>query len=448
MFYNTLTEKIILPASDMILKTSLWKTFKEWKNLETVSREDLDSRQLTALNDVLQFAAKRVPYYQKLNIQKDKDSIRYLSSFPILTKKILKEENLLAIDEKSLVKRSSSGSSGVQSTVYMSKQAMSRIAAIQAVWWSWSGFRFGNKVLQAGINPQRGVVKRLKDVLLRFKYVNAFSLSEEDMVSLLNELKDHPREHLLGYASSLYSIAKTAEKYNIDNVQFYSVMSLGDKMFDHYRKTIEQQFKTKVFDTYGCSEGLMMAGECEGGRYHIMSPHVFIEILDDNGHEVKAGEIGNVVVTRLDSYTMPLIRYKLGDLAIKADPDIKCSCGRPFPLLEKVIGRETDVIYLQSGKYITVHSFTGIFEYFSEIKQFQVIELEDGIMIRYIKDSGFNELTLDKVRQKIHEKIDKQLKVKFKIETYIEPTASGKPCMVMSKEKAKTYLNEMKNIGV
>ncbi|PHR59471.1 MAG: hypothetical protein COA44_00585 [Arcobacter sp.] len=448
MIYNIFTEQVILPLSDIVLKTTLWKTFKQWKILEKKEAKDLKKLENDGLEKILNYALKEVSYYNNLNISHASDVKKFLANFPILTKEILKKENLLAVESSNLVKRSSSGSSGVQSTVYMSKKEVSAIAAIQALWWSWAGYRFGNTVLQAGINPQRGVVKRLKDIVLRFKYVNAFSLSDKDILNLLEELKKSPRDHLIGYASSIYSMALVAQKYGVEGVKFHSVMSLGDKMFSHYKKVIEAQFSTKVFDTYGCSEGLMMAGECEAGKYHIMSPHVYIEILDDDNKEVKVGEIGHVVVTRLDAYAMPLIRYKLGDLAVKADPKTKCSCGRPFPLLEKVIGRETDVIYLPSGKYVTVHSFTGIFEYFSEIKQFQVIELEDGIIVRYIKDSGFNKLTLDNVRQKIHEQIDNKLKVLFKIETYIEPTASGKPCMVMSKEKAKIYLKDTKNIGV
>jgi len=445
MLYNILTEKLIMPLSDMALKTELWKTFKEWKKIQTQPPIEMKDQQLIDLKKLLLFASINVPYYKNLKIEHCADGQQLLSKFPLLTKNILKEETLLSQDKLGLVKRSSSGSSGIQSTVYMTKKEVSRVSAIQALWWSWAGYRFGNKVLQAGINPQRGVVKRLKDILLRFKYINAFSLSEEDIIALLKDLEKDPRQHLIGYASSLFSMAKTAKKYNIKGVKFTSVMSLGDKMFDHYRTLIEEQFNTKVFDTYGCSEGLMMAGECESGKYHIMTPHIYMELLDDEGNEVSPGEIGNVVITRLDAYAMPLIRYKLGDLAIKEDTDARCSCGRSFPLIEKIIGRETDLINLPSGKFVTVHSFTGIFEYFPEIKQFQVIEQERGLLIRYIKDEAFTIKTLELVKEKLYEKIDKNLVVIFKEESLIEPTASGKPCMVMSKEKAKIYL---KSIGV
>lgn len=435
MFYTKFTEKIILPLSDVILGTSLWKTFNEWKIIEKKSSNELNEIQINALKKILKHTVKEVPYYKAQGIIYNKDVKKYLLEFPILTKEILKKTDLLSCSKENLIKSCSSGSTGIQSCVYMSENEKAITFAIQALWWYWSGYSFGNTVLQTGINTKRGIIKKFKDILLRFKYINAFSLNENDILKLLKKLKHSQKQHLVGYASSLYLIAKIAKKHNINDIKFESVMSLGDKMFDHYRKTIEEQFKTKVFDTYGCSEGLMMAGECEKGKYHIMSPHIYMEILDDYGFEVEPGEIGHVTITRLDAYAMPLIRYQLGDLAIKGNPTDICSCGRSFPLLGKVIGRETDLIQFPSGKFITVHSFTAIFEYFCEIKQFQIVELDDGIMIRYIKDYGFNNNTLNQLESKIREQVDSELNIVFKEENFIKPTASGKPCMVISKKK-------------
>ena len=65
---------------------------------------------------------------------------------------------------------------------------------------------------------------------------------------------------------------------------------------------IENQFQTNVYDTYGTAEGLIIASQCEHKKYHIFSPHVYVELLDENGKEVVDGEIGNVVVTCLDNF--------------------------------------------------------------------------------------------------------------------------------------------------
>ena len=130
-----------------------------------------------------------------------------------------------------------------------------------------------------------------------------------------------------------------------------------------------------------------------------MSPHVYLEILDNMNQPVKDGQLGNVVVTRLDGYSMPLIRYKIGDLAIKL-PKNKYPKKREFnyPLLEKIIGRETDIILLPNGEKMVVHSFTGIFEYIPEIKQFQVLQENiNTITIKYIKSEKFTPIILNKI---------------------------------------------------
>ena len=68
--------------------------------------------------------------------------------------------------------------------------------------------------------------------------------------------------YFIGYPSSIYSYAKFSEELGINEVSFKSIISLGDKMFPHYRSLIEKIFNTEVFDTYGAAEGLMIAGEC------------------------------------------------------------------------------------------------------------------------------------------------------------------------------------------
>ncbi len=167
-----------------------------------------------------------------------------------------------------------------------------------------------------------------------------------------------------------------------------------------------------------------------------MSPHVYIEILDDNNNPVPNGEIGNVVVTRLDGFSMPLIRYKIGDLAIKL-PKEKYPKNRAFnyPLLQQIVGRETDVVILPNGKKLIVHSFTGIFEYITEIKQFKVVqESTNEIIIEYIKATNFTKDVLQRITEKLQKYIqDKNFKINYKEVDFISSTKSGKPQIIESK---------------
>src|SRR5262249_22005356 len=240
-------------------------------------------------------------------------------------------------------------------------------------------------------------------------------------------------KHLMGYASSLYVFADTARKHNIHDVHFDSVVSWGDKMFAHFRRTIEQQFQTRVFDTYGCTEGCMIAAQCECFSYHIITPQVYVEIVNDNEEPALPGCFGNVVVTRLDNYSMPLIRYYLGDLASLESPDRMCQCGRKLPLLKQIIGRDTDIVRTRSGKYVIVHFFTGIFEFYPQIKQFRVIqETLDEIRIEYIAGVAFTPAITNKIHEQITSLLQEDFPVRFIEVDRIDPTPSGKPQIVQS----------------
>jgi len=440
--YNKFLENLILPAGDLVLGTAFIHQLNYWREIQNKTTAELHFIQNKNLTKLLEHARQNIPFYKRLNIDYESDPYLLIKKFPVMKKNIIKQElkYLANGDISKMVKMTSSGSSGVQGTVYMSKKNQSNQLAAQTLWWEWSGYKLGDSLLQTGITPNRGIVKTAKDNLLNTLYASAYSLDKTEILAILKQLQKTPREYFMGYASSLYVFSKVAEENNINNVHFKSVVSWGDKMFPHFRSKIEKQFNTKVFDTYGCTEGFMIAGECEAHRYHIMTPMVFLELLDDYGMEVEPGQIGHVVVTRLDNYVMPLIRYYLGDLAIAAAKNEICTCGRKFPLLDKIIGRDTDIVKTRSGKYMVVHAFTGIFEHIPEIRQFRVIQKDlDFIEIEYIKEKVWVDNVLDEIKKKIQGYLNEDFQINFTEVQTIPSTPSGKPQIIQS------FLNQSVN---
>ncbi len=432
--YNSILEKILLPLGDAALGTSFIRELKRWRGISMLNEDDLRILQRSNLSRLLEYAVKEIPYYRGLKGKDISDPFELLKEFPILTKSEIKQniEDLVHGDKRNLVKEVSSGSTGVQGTVYMSKHEQSISRAIQTLWWEWAGYRLGNRFFQTGMTTHRGMVKRIKDVILRTRYTPAFDLHDGYIADRLNPLHSTEDYMLGGYASSLYTISQVAKERDINDIKFKSAISWGDKLFPHYRRSIESVFKTKVFDTYGCTEGLMIAAQKDLDHMYIMSPHVVIEIVDEYGKEVPDGQVGHVLVTRLDGNSMPLIRYRVGDLAIKL-PEDEYPENRElnFPLLKQVIGRETDIVRTKSGKYLIVHFFTGIFEHFPQIKQFRVVQSNlDGIVIEYIPDRDFATGLLTKIRQKITDHLQEEFEVLFKEVERIHPTPSGKPQLI------------------
>lgn len=436
MLYNRILENALLPLGDLLLGTSFMRSLQQLRSYDLLSTDELDQLQLERLRQTLQHASERSLFYRERALSEQSDPVAWLKTFPILTKQDLREytADILTRPMRGLIRRSSSGSTGVQSSVYVTSHELSRQRAALAHWWNWGGYRIGEPMIQTGMSLPRGFVKAVKDRLFRIQYVSAFSHRREQVVRLLRSLQGRTDFYLGGYASSLYLFAKIAEQEGIEGVRLKSVIAWGDHLFPHYRSTIERCFATRVYETYGCTEGLMIAAQRDIEPLYIISPEIYLELLDDAGSEVPDGELGHVVVTSLSAKAMPLIRYRLGDLAIKLPaaryPEKRELC---YPLLQKVLGRDTDIVKTRSGKYMIVHSFTGIFEHIPEIRQFRVLQRNlDEIMIEYIPDRGFQPSLLEDVTRKIHAGLGEQLPVHFKQVERIPATPSGKPQIIVS----------------
>ncbi len=438
--YNFFLTKIILPISEKILNIEYSNTISKWFEYDLLNEQELQHLQNENLKKILKHALSNVPYYKKYNYDNSISAIDNLKKLPILTKEILREENTRLVssehDINSLQKNFSSGSSGVQSFSYNDKKNKYLIQAIQGHWYQWSGYKIGDPILQFGISPNRIFPKNLKDIFYRTYYQNAFSLENKDYDKIYTHLNKTKNLFIIGYPSAINEYANYLIERKLKH-PVVGIISLGDKLFPHFEKNFKIAFELpKIIDTYGCAEGLMMACRSDLSYYYIMSPHVFIEIVDDNDNEVDDGQLGHVLVTCFTNFAQPFIRYKLGDLAIKL-PKKEYPEKRDYmyPLLKKIIGRETDLVKTPNGKTLIVHSFTGIFEYYPEIKQYRIIqEVLSKITIEYITDSyiNFNSNTLAIIKDQIDGLTENSLSIEFIEVNEIPSTPSGKPQIIKS----------------
>jgi phenylacetate-CoA ligase len=428
---NILLERLILPASDVLLGNSVMKSLN---GLRSAVTSEYNNR--ARLDSLLRHAMNNIPYYRSLGIPETADPLERLSTFPLLTKPILREraDDLLCMPREKLIRNSSSGSSGFQSVVYWTRAQQSSVRATQLLWLHWAGYRFGDPILQTGITPRRGLVKGAKDMLTGTYYLQAFSHSREDARKALAWASRQKDPVLVGYASSFYVLACFAKELGME-VRFKTALSWGDKLFPHYRKGVKEAFGCDVYETYGSAEGFMMAAQKDLEQLYIMTPNVHLEITDEAGKAVPDGEMGHVVVTDLNAWAMPLIRYRIGDLAIKLpQSDRPRQSSLHLPLLKKVVGRETDIVRTPGGRQLVVHAFTGIFEHHPEISQFCVIQEErTGIRIQYIEGPGFHDSLLLTIGERIREAVKEPFEIIFESVESIPATPSGKPQLIVSR---------------
>jgi phenylacetate-CoA ligase len=136
-----------------------------------------------------------------------------------------------------------------------------------------------------------------------------------------------------------------------------------------------------VHDVYGCEEVGYLALQCpRHDHYHVQSESVLVEILDDEGRPVPPGEMGWVVVTPLVNFAMPLLRYRIGDLAEVGPP---CPCGRGLPVLARVPGRRRGQVLRPDGT--RAFPDTGaLWDAIEDVDQIQVVQTGPlAVEVRY-----------------------------------------------------------------
>lgn len=244
-----------------------------------------------------------------------------------------------------------------------------------------------------------------------------------------------------GYASSILLLAKHVDKLGVTKIRPRFLISGADLISIHSRKCVERIFDAPFYDQYGCAELERLAWQCEKRNgYHIDADSIIIEFVDSDGDKVAPGETGIVVCTSLFNYAMPFIRYAVGDIG-KAAQEQNCSCGRTFPLMEVVEGREGDIITLANGRAISSFAFIAAMYqlgFYDKIEKFRIVQKSQSLFRVLIKmnNSSVNARTAEGELLRLFRRVFDvgQSEVSFEIEFVgdIPPESSGKFGIVVS----------------
>lgn len=186
---------------------------------------------------------------------------------------------------------------------------------------------------------------RLMNVISKFRSYNAFSFNEVYLAEVVKKLQKFQPKLIRGYLSAILLLADYIKRNNIKGINPIAISSTSETLFPEYRKMIEEVFQAPLFNQYGCGECNSIAFECkEHNGMHISMEHCVLESDENN----------SFIVTNLDNYSQPFIRYRNGDVG-EID-DSPCGCGRFAPRITKLHGRANENIILKDGS-----SVNGIF---------------------------------------------------------------------------------------
>jgi len=175
-----------------------------------------------------------------------------------------------------------------------------------------------------------------------------------------------------------------------------------------------------------------VAWECEQRNgYHINTDCLVVELVKD-GRPALPGEMGELICTGLHAYTMPLIRYRVGDICALATD--RCSCGRGLPLMKIIEGRSDEFISIPDGKLISPLALTCVIKRVAGIGQFKVIqEDQETLRVHIVKDETFSPDTLSQLREKLAEISGGCLQVMIEVVGEIPRSGASKMRSIISR---------------
>jgi phenylacetate-CoA ligase len=316
------------------------------------------------LTQIIEIAAKHVPYYRNQWGEIPWQSIQSeanLPLLPILGKQAIRQnEHAFIVEDKNpkeLWIEKTSGTTGTSLKIYWPMSMVPQWWAITEVMVRYvagvsqempRAMMGGRPIVPGDTNkpPYWRFNRRWQQL-----YLSSYHLSRETSPGYIAALKKYGSIWMTGYGSAIAALAESATDKSLDPYKLRAIIVSGDTLLPGMRKSIEKYFQCKCFDHYGQCEGVAMAMECEHGCMHTVPIVGIIEILRDDGSPCKPGEVGEIVATSLLNDAMPLVRYRIGDYAAWAEVQY-CPCGNPNPIITNLLGRTDDYLLTSDGRKI------------------------------------------------------------------------------------------------
>ena len=404
-----------------------------------LSGEQFEAIQFEKLKALLLHAEMHSPWYRQLfkttGIQVASiDSLEGLLQLPVTTKSDIREntEKFIAdnYNKDHLKKAKTGGSTGFSLNLFFDEICQQKRNAAQGFTDGWAGWKPGSRVAALWGNPPvaKSLKAKIRSFLLeRMIFLDTMELNERSMFAFVKEWRRFTPDILFGHAHSLYIFAKFLKKSGIEDLRPKGIVATSMMLLEHERKTISNVFGVAVSNRYGCEEVGLIACECEQHKgMHINRSHVILECLDENDRPVPMGKPGKLVVTDLNNFAMPLIRYRVEDVGVLSERI--CCCGRGLPMLEKLEGRIADFLKKIDGTEVSgVSLVERTLTKIPGIEQMQLVQNTlHEITVNRVKGREYNQHTDQQLLAELQMVFSKMVNIKINDVEKVQQEQSGK----------------------
>lgn len=417
------------------------KYLAEIRDRDTWSKKQIKDFQQELIKEMLAYCIEYVPYYRDYHNEQSKNKNwdpLVLSNWPILEKDIIRKNPDGFISEKykkgDLVNIATSGTSGKPMSFWFSKEALSYWYALYEyrtkIWngvndndvWANMG---GQLVCEIGRSKPPYWVY---NYAMKQLYLSSYHIRPETIQDYLEVIKKHKVQYILGYVSSIFSLANESLKQGLVLPKLKVVITNAEPLLEGQRDIISKAFQCHVIQTYSGCEFSFSGNE---------NPNLDLFVWPEAGKmevEIKKGEVseyglGELIVTGLVNKAMPLIRYRVGDSVelVESDRDYL-----PFDRITQVIGRTDDLVITASGE--RVGRLDPVFKFDLLIKEAQIIQEDYTLFtVNVVPDSGFSKVDEDIIVERLTDRVGKDCKVNVICVSEIPKGANGKFKAVISK---------------
>ncbi len=235
---------------------------------------------------------------------------------------------------------------------------------------------------------------------------------------------------IFSYPSTLDGLLSALEERHQRLPSLRRIFTSGEVLDDSLRERVRRHLGVEIADNYGSTEAFV-GWQCPQGSYHVNAEHVFTEIVDPDGYPAPPGAMGSVLVTTLENYLMPLVRYEIGDYTTAIESS--CACERTLPRLGRIAGRDINLFRLSDGSLMAPSTLMNIVTRCSEITQFQIVQKStDRIAVRYVADRAIGEDSEVRIRSDFREIVGATASIGFERVPEIMRAPSGKFMVALS----------------
>lgn len=282
---------------------------------------------------------------------------------------------------------------------------------------SFWGVRKGD-VVMAGIPFPGAVLHGLVDAGAVLSSFVPASLSLDNQVKQLGRIRDGI---LFTGPGQIVDMVRRAKETGIDLGRRNLRMGIlwGGSWAQSFRRRMEGELGTVLFDTYGSLEIGHPASECSAhDGMHIMEDLYVVEVLKfDKDEPADVGELGEVVVTPLWRDAMPVVRLRTGDVAALQEHK-PCPCGRTMSKLSRIKGKIGQMVRVKGKSIFPDDVEDVLYQRFECSGEFQLVSNRPGSAetLRLKVECSLDEAPSASLRKKIEAAMEKALGVESEAE--------------------------------